>query len=152
MNLDGLLDSARVEYVRRLTEAGFPPRPGDDTEYRALVTPLLRFTLPYLSSLVIARQSLGMVGVIATSLFGLMVAPDVSRFHFGYWHPVALWYALPMPYVIAALTTLAGVSALLHLLHGTERAKLVAVAQASADSVYGADDNSSLEARPQSPI
>lgn len=125
-NLQPVLHRLRERYYARLSARGYSVDPSDAQADERLVARLLRMEIPYLSTLSVARQSMTLSGLAAVELAGLLVAPTIQRFHVGYWHWVALWYAAPLPAVLVALVSLGYTSALLHLLHGTARARSIA--------------------------
>jgi len=80
-------------------EAAKPPdRPAADDALRSL---FVRHFLPYFGSVMLTRQVLGVAPVSVVAIVGIMEAPRVQALHFGFWHPVGLWYALPLPYVFS---------------------------------------------------
>lgn len=61
---------------------------------------------PHMVLRILFGQSTRAVVLGVLALAGLMGGPQLERFHFGYWTPVAVWYALCMPLALRLLTAL----------------------------------------------
>lgn len=99
----------RFDQQVRARAAGPPTPPGSQQrpeDEQPRVAALLRHGLPYFAAVMLTRQVLGVAPVLAVAIVGIMVAPHFQAFHWGFWHPVALWYSAPLPYVLSIVVTI----------------------------------------------
>ncbi len=62
--------------------------------------------LAHFASALVTRQVIEIAPVSIVALVGLMVAPTLQADKWGFWHPVALWYSAPLPYLLGILFTM----------------------------------------------
>ncbi|MGH9043640.1 MAG: hypothetical protein ACRDVP_02175 [Acidimicrobiales bacterium] len=100
------LDSLRMEVKQRIAEQGHPwESMPEETRSRirqrwpaATTTGAFR-----LVRILLHRQAVGLAEALVAAFVGLMVAPTIEPYHIGYWHPVSLLYALPLPFVMSVV-------------------------------------------------